>query len=180
MARPSSHFLAQELVFWWLPLILLKIKAAFSFNAAVYLREMHYSPRSTLCCNTNILMTWHQALGGIRETKKIFLLYCTVPNFIGSTTALMWPLTCLECVSSLSERRHRSTSCSLLARPRLLLAPRSLRVQLPAVNLHRDAAEDARDQLTFGSLNSGGGAAGGGFCPRCDGTTGGLEAQGEQ
>lgn len=43
-------------------------------------------------------------------------------------------------------------------------------MQLPAVNLHRDAAEDARDQLTFGSLNSGG--AGGGLCPRCDGTTG--------
>lgn len=52
---------------------------------------MHYSPWSTLCCNTNILMTWHQALSGIRETKRFFLLYCTVPNFIGSTTALICP-----------------------------------------------------------------------------------------
>lgn len=107
MARPSSHFLAQELGFWWLLLILLKIKAAFSFNAAVYLtmlcREMHYSPWSTLCCNTNILMTWHQALSGIRETKRFFIvLYGSKFHWKHHGTNM--PLTCLECVSSLSER----------------------------------------------------------------------------
>lgn len=56
-------------------------------------------------------------------------------------------LTCLECVTSLSERSVEALPVSSL--PPLFPPPRSLRVQLPAVNLHRDAAEDTGDQLTF-------------------------------